>query len=240
MSYRSWCITIRPRDGLSDKTLEAAKKWLSKLTYSFAVLEMQNEARHLHAQIWFDEAKVRGDICKQIQRICERTIDDWDDAQKKVLRNGVRIAYSDWYLDYLAENDLKNSPNIILENPPDRTLDYYPTEEEQQNIQTMTTAVDPRFASLEIKFNDWVGEREISLKSVSQFLAIQMFQDRTIKVLLHQRDRKALAVSLLAYVQKSNDIYLFMDKDKSSKNIENFLATFPEPDSSDSEEIVFI
>lgn len=236
MSYRSWCITIRPRDGLSDKTLDAAKKWLQKCPYSFAVLEMDHEARHLHAQIWYNEPKVRGDICKQIQRICERTISDWDDAQKKVLRQGVKIAYSDWYLDYLAENGLKEKPNIILENPPDKTLDFYPTEEEQQNIQIMKTAVDPRFANLEIKFYEWVGERDVSLKVVSQFLAIQMFQERTIKVLLHQRDRKALAVSLLAYVQKSDDIYLFMDKDKSSKNIENFLATFPEPDSSDNEE----
>ena len=142
--FRSYCLTIRPRDGISEKTIEETKKWLLKCSYSFAVLEKSANERHLHAQIWLEKERARGDICKQVQRICERTIEDWDQSQLKVLRQSVRIAYSDWYLDYLAENDLKTTPNIIVDNPPTKTLEYYPTEEEQAQRVAVANSVDPR------------------------------------------------------------------------------------------------
>jgi len=225
MSYRSYCITVRPLQGISDKTSGEIVKWLTKCEYSFAVLEMQDECRHLHAQIWLDKPRARGDICKQLQRVCERTIDDWDRAQLTVLRKGVRISYSDWYLDYLAENELKDTPpNIILSNPPSMTMDFYPTEEEQENIQSLKTAVDPRFCKLEIDFLEWLGERTITHDRVCHFLAEAMFVNRTIKVILQQRDRKALATSLHAYISKSTDIYLFKAKDKEELKYEKLLS----------------
>lgn len=212
--FRSYCITIRPRDGITDTTIDATKKWLSKCTYAVAVLEKSQHERHLHAQIWTETPKARGDICKQMQRICERTIQDWDTAQLKVLRSGVKIAYSDWYLDYLVDNDDKEPPNILIENPPQFSMNYYPTEEEQENVQTMKTAVDPRFADLEIKCRDYLGERPITERTVASFLADAMFNSRTIKCVTQQRDRVALAKTLFAYMSKSTDIYLFLTKDK--------------------------
>ena len=225
MSYRSYCITVRPREGITDKTSNEIIKWLNKCEYSFAVLEMEEESRHLHAQIWLDKPRARGDICKQIQRVCERTIDDWDHPQLKVLRQGVKIGYSDWYLDYLAENELKDTPpNIRLNNPPQKAMDFYPSEEEQASIQSLKTAVDPRFARLEIDYLEWLGERSITHNTVCQYLADAMFVRRTIKVILQQRDRKALGISLYAYVNKSSDIYLFKDKEKEQIQYENLLS----------------
>ncbi len=223
--FRSYCLTIRPRDGITDATVEQCKKWLSKCDYAVAVLEMENESRHLHAQIWTDTPKARGDICKTVQRICERSIKDWDQSQLKVLRSGVRIAYSDWYLDYLTENDLKTEPpNILYEHVPPKTLDFYPTEEDQQNIQTMKTAVDPRFADLEIKCLAFLGERQVTVKSVASFLADAMFVSRTLKCVIQQRDRVALAKTLHAYMAKDTNIYLFLEKDKEQKDFEKLLS----------------
>jgi hypothetical protein len=139
---------------------------------------------------------------------------DWDTAQLKVLRSGVKIAYSDWYLDYLVDNDDKDPAHIIIDNAPQLTMNYYPTEEEQADIQTMKTAVDPRFADLEIKCREYLGERSITEKTVASFLADAMFNRRTIKCVTQQRDRIALARTLFAYMSKSSDIYLFLPKDK--------------------------
>jgi len=226
MAYRSFCITVRPRGGITDKTSREVITWLTKCEYSFAVHEKKDECRHLHAQIWLDKARNRGDICKQLQRICERTIDDWDAEQKNVLRKGVRISYSDWYLDYLAENELKeDSPNILLNNPPAKTMDFYPTEEEQEKVQLLKTAVDPRFCRMEIDFLAWLGEGQITHNTVCKFLAEAMFVHRTQKVILQQRDRKALALSLYAYVNKSSDIYLFKTKDKEDIKTEKLLSS---------------
>ncbi len=223
--FRSYCITIRPRDGISDLTVEKTKKWLSNLDYAVAVLEMENEARHLHAQIWTNTPKSKGDIAKAVQRICERSVKDWDEAQLKVLRAGVKIAYSDWYLDYLVENDLKTTePNIIYKQVPPLTLDFYATEEEQQNIQKLKTAVDPRFADMEIKCLAFLGERQVTVKSVASFLADAMFVTRTMKCVLQQRDRIALAKTLYAYMAKSTDIYLFLEKDKEQTKFEKLIS----------------
>lgn len=219
--FRSYCLTIRPKDGISNSTTEQITKWLTKMPYAVAVLEKSEHERHLHAQIWTDTPKARGDICKQVQRICERTIKDWDTAQLKVLRSGVKIAYSDWYLDYLVENDDKEPPNIIVDKPPEKTMEYYPTEEQQEDIQTMKQAVDPRFADLEIKCRDYLGERPITERTVASFLADAMFNSRTIKCVTQQRDRIALAKTLYAYMSKSNDIYLFLSKDKEQIKFEN-------------------
>lgn len=228
MSYRSYALTIRPLHGLSDKTEEALIKWIQKLDYAFMAIEKQDEARHAHIQVWFETPKARGDICKQLQRITERTIENFDEAQKKVLRNGVKIAYSDWYLDYLAENDNKEGAekgDIVYDKPPQQTLQYYPTDEEQENIMKMKNATDPRFAKLEIQFHEWLPEGGlINRVSVASFLAWAMFDERIIQVKVNSRDRLALAESLFLYVTKSNneDAFLPANLRKPSMIIDKF------------------
>lgn len=222
--FRSFCITIRPRDGITDETVEATKKWLTKCDYAVAVLEKENNERHLHTQVWFSATKARGDICKQVQRICERTVPEWDTAQLKVLRNGVRIAYSDWYLDYLVENEEKEPPNIVLNKPPEKTMEYYPTEEEQDEVKTIKTAIDPKMADLEIKCLKYLGEMAITERNVARYLAYAMFEERTMKCIMQQRDRIALCRTLYAYMTKSNDIFLFINKTKEDEKWENLLS----------------
>jgi len=223
--FRSYCLTIRPRDGITEKTTSETIKWLHKCTHSFAVLEKSDHEKHLHAQIWLDKPRARGDICKQVQRICERTIEDWDSSQLKVLRQGVKIAYSDWYLDYLAENDLKTTPNIIVDNPPTtKTLEYYPTEEEQAQTQAVATSVDPQFSKYEIDYLEWLGDSPITQQSVATWLLYSCVQARTIKLPRLQRDREALCIALYAYVSKSTDIYLFMKKPKDLVKLEENLS----------------
>lgn len=224
--FRSFCLTIRPRDGISEQTIEATKKWLTKCEHAVAVLEKDNSERHLHAQIWFSATKARGDICKQVQRICERTIPDWDTAQLKVLRNGVKIAYSDWYLDYLVENEDKIPPNIVINNPPQKSMDFYPTEEEQDEVRQIKTAVDQRMADLEIKCLKYLGERDITERNVARYLAYAMFEERTMKCIIQQRDRIALCKTLYAYMKKSNDIFLFVNKTKDDLKFEKLLSQF--------------
>lgn len=221
--FRSFAITVRPLDGISDTTIAAYLKWFEKLDYAFVCTEKDGVERHLHAQIWTDSPKAKGDIVKQVERICERTINDWTQAQKKVLRGGIKIAYSDWYLDYLAENELKEILcDILYESPPENTYTYYPTEEEQEKVKSIANAVDPRFTDLENKCNDYLNKDNIplSLKSVARFLCDAMFITRSIKVLMHQRDRTALATALFAFMSKSINIDLFISKTQEEKKTE--------------------
>ena len=221
--YRSYALTIRPLHGIADQTVEALVSWFNKLDYAVAVIEMDNESRHMHAQIWSNQPKRKGDICKALQRICERTIENWDNAQLKVLRMGVKIAYSDWYLDYLTENDAKDDPNIFVYKPPDKSFDFYPTEEEQEAVRQVATSVDPRFTHLEQKFLEWHDDQsgEITKIKIAKFLAICTNEDRTMKVICQKKDRIALCQSLYNYITKSDDPMEWLPQDHEEKKLIN-------------------
>lgn len=223
--YKSFALTIRPRSGITDVTIEAFKNWLLKQTYSVAVTEMTDEARHLHAQIWLDEGRTKDDVAKQVKRICERTIGDWDAAQSKVLRGGIRIAYSDWYLEYLVDNEEKGCvelDNIITNSPPDRTECYYPSEEEQEQVKAISQSADPRFLKMEQECSKYleINKKELTIKNVARWLAYAMFDERSMKVLVQQRDRTAICKTLFAYMSKSDNIELFVEKTLEEKKID--------------------
>lgn len=232
--FRSFAFTIRPRDGITDTTIAAYHKWFKKLDYAFVVLEKEGHERHLHAQVWLTKPRAKGDIIKQADLICLRTIPDWaaDGSQKKVQRGGIRVAYSDWHLDYLSQNDLKiDSPNIILDNQPNNTYEYYPTEEEQESVKQLANAVDQRYFALEQKCSKYLEDQDKSLthKTVASFLNDAMFNSRTIKVIEDPRRRNQVCYTLYCYMLKSSDIYNFIPKDPAQKKYEKILETQPTP-----------
>lgn len=246
--YKSFALTIRPRAGITDDTILAFKTWLSKQDHSVSVTEMEGDARHLHAQLWLNEGRTKDDVSKAVKRICERTISDWDATQTKVLRGGIRIAYSDWYLEYLVDNEDKGnveSNNIITNNPPDRTEHYYPSEEEQEKVKQVSQAADPRFLSMEQECNEWLTmeQKEISYKNIAQWLCYAMFSQRTMKVLINQRDRTALCKTLYAYMSKTTDIDYFVEKtlqqkklDSKFENLKQYIADNQLEESDDDED----
>lgn len=205
--YSSYCITFRPKNGLSHGTQEALDKWLKKQDYYFAVTEMCDDAKHLHGQIWLKTPRARGEVCTAIQRIGQRTVDDWDDAHVKVMRSGIKIAYSDWYIDYLQECDKKNeAPNIICSNVPDNTLDFYPTEEEQEEVREQHNAVDKKYFKLERLYLDRHSDDHIvTLKSVQAFMANAMYCERIICVIEDSRRLQHTCKALFNYLNKSKE-----------------------------------
>lgn len=231
-SYKSFCITIRPRNGLSECTEQAILIWLQKQEYAVAVIEKSDEARHMHCQIWNSEARPRGIICTAMVRISERTIVEWDSAQKKVLRNGIKIAYSDWYLDYLEENeDKKDSEKgqVIYSNPPEISQDYYPTEEEQQKLKDMSGAVDKKYYKFEQEFLIWFSNnsdsKTVTLIKVSEWYSLVMNDERTICVVAEKRRRCDTVKSLYNYITKSCDPSLNMSEKDLTFATEEFFNT---------------
>lgn len=220
--YKSLCITVRPKKGVvaESKYEEDILKWCKKQDYAYVVAEMEDEARHLHIQIWSNKAKTRGEVQTAMVRIAEKNLDDWDDAQKKVLRNGVRIAYSDWCDNYLGDNDEKGEANILFEKVPTKTLEFYPTEEEQEALLNTSNAVDKRFHRLtEMYKENSKYYKEPTITNVARFLSDMMFKQKTIPVIVCQKHREQLCMSLWAYIQESIMPDLFLSKDLSNRYI---------------------
>jgi len=208
--YRSYCITVRPKNGLSVNTEERIMKYLKKVDYAFATIEKKDEARHMHIQVWFKNERIRGVICTAFVRLCEESIEEWDEAQKRVLRNGIKISYNDWYLSYLADNEEKKGTEeegkIIYDNVPDFTEDYYPSESEQLAVKNLSNAVDKKYYKFEQDFLVWFkavkDDRDVLLIDICEWYAISMFRERTICVVADKRRRIETCKALFLYVTK--------------------------------------
>lgn len=188
--YQSFCVTVRPLQGLSDETLLSLNKYAESQDYAFAVIEKEGPERHWHAQFWFMKPRARGQIAEAMARICERTIEDWSKPQLKVLRNGVRIAYSDWHLSYLSDNEDKSAPNVQVDKAPLITHTFYPTEEEQAAHQAKCNAADPQFHKLATMYRETNPDTpRPTERQVGLWLGRQELVEKTLSVTRQKRDR---------------------------------------------------
>lgn len=119
--FRSFAITIRPKGGIQkDSSLEKAlETWLYKWPYQLFSYEMEGVSRHLHAQIFSHDPKRRSDICNMLSRIQAKHDPDWSPASKRVLLNGIKVAYDDNYLLYILK-DKDENPDRYIEVLPDQ------------------------------------------------------------------------------------------------------------------------
>ncbi len=128
--YRSYAITVRPRDGLKSSHEDALLAWFGTIPHCVAVREREGEAMHLHAQIWSMDGWIKGNIVKKLRVLGERHVEGWDAAQAKVQSCGVKIAYNDWATNYLLLNAEKGEDEqavVLIENAPDVQEPFYPS-----------------------------------------------------------------------------------------------------------------
>lgn len=199
----SFAITVRPKNGLHKEYDTAVIKWIKKQKYGAYVHEMEDEARHLHAQIWIDETrqKDRNDIRKALFRIAEKYDPDWSGASKKVLSQGVKYAYNDDFVDKYCtkENEIE-----YMKMPLDTSI-YYPTPEEQEEIKRKATRVaDAYFDHLKREWEEQNPEYEYNYIEtpyhVGKFYYDLMFKEKKIAVVRDDRSRKQNAKCLLHYL----------------------------------------
>lgn len=222
--FQAFAITVRPQNGFQEETEKAFLKWFQKQHGAFAVIEKDGVERHMHAQLFYETPKSKGDINKQLSRICSRTIPNWSQAEERVLKRGTKIAYNDDFMDeYLAKED-----NVIfnnLENIED-TKEYYPSEEEQQKTQNASNAVDKRFHQWSVDFKEsefWLSEDWLpALADTAKFLAHQMFVSKKYPVVVEKRKRVEYTKCLHMYVCEKKQISEFMTEEDFQKYI-NFL-----------------
>lgn len=213
--YKSFCFTVRPSKGVNSVLEKALLKWGKLQQYCFMGIEMEDEARHIHGQVWYDDAKARGNINKSIDRILERTLEDYDQAQKRVFRQGTKIAYDDWYLEYIMEAEKKknDSKNIILCEVPKKTQQYYPSEEEQEQVKASFNAVDKRYHRLNELWKGWEKyEKRPDLKNCAMFLNWIIYKEKKYPVIQDGRLAKQVCKSLHAYNEEEIGLEHFVSR----------------------------
>lgn len=217
--YKSFGITIRPRSGINQNgVLESSLiKYCKKCEFYSYVFEKENEARHCHIQLYFEESKYKGDIKKQFTRICEANIPDWDLAQKKFCVN-IKICYNNWIENYCAENDIKTeeySDNCVINVPLDEQ-DYYPSEAEQEKANAKANAVDQRFHSYIQFYNEDPEFKDYKYPTMfmcAKFLNKLMFIEKKIPVVIDDKARKNICKCFHSYYRGFFDAKMWLYED---------------------------
>lgn len=200
--YNSYSFTIRPRCGATDEVEQEFVKFLTKnFKYQFLCAEKEDEARHLHGQVWMDVSRKKGDFTKSLKRVQERCDSEWSPASSKVLAGGVKIAYSkNWIEEYLSKED-----KWILNNPPEDEENYYPSQEEQEKVKSKANAVDQGFHHWSELFKESEYAHSISKESVGQWFHDAMFVSKIIKVQVDPKKRIQNRDCLYHYLKSSKD-----------------------------------
>jgi len=222
--FGSLCFTIRPKGGLTGDLETALKNWIIKQPFYAYNIEMEDEARHLHCQVFYPEKKSKGDLTKALFRIQSKYDIDWSPASKKVLSSGVKVAYNDKFLEYM----MKDNPLIECCIPEDTSI-FYPSEEEQLRVQRKSNSVNTRYDHYKDLFlkSEFYSEDDHEYDKshitgklrVANWLAHVMFKEKSITVVQDSRLRQQIINSLTFYVYDVSGYELLSEKDKESIRI---------------------
>ncbi len=210
--YKSWCITIRPKCGvIIGSPLEIAfDKWIKKCKGGAYTFEKEGSERHIQAQVFYEDNKLKQNIKKSLIRLVqnENTDPDWSPSAAKVLGGGIRIAYNGDFIENYMAKDLQGGAYEYI-NIPENEESYYPTQEEQKVVKEDAQSRNPFLLKMK---RIWIAECVgiIPTKfSVAKFLQRLFVEDR-ITGLLNARSRIKQRDMLYAYLckDKTGDLYM--------------------------------
>ena len=203
MEFKSYAFTVRPKNGLSSELEDRIISWLKKQDYGFAVIEKDGEARHMHGQIFCHVPRTKSAVQLSLERIQEALDPDWCPASKKVLRRGVKIAYSsDFIEEYLNKPDSK----VIFNNPPEDEAPFYPSQEEQDKVKDQANAVDKRMHHISMLYETFSDDNPLlegvilPEEKVARFLYDAWYISKTLPTLQNLRSERELMRRVRHYI----------------------------------------
>lgn len=202
--YKSYAVTLSTVEDIENELQSRIVKWLKKQDYSYGVIEHDKQGvRHAHFQVWYDEAgREKGTITKPLKKIIEQ----YAPLSKPHIAIKVKIAYNDdWLTEYLQKDIIE----LLIDNVPTGTDQYYPSLEEQEKVKNQSNAVDQRFHRYAVDFDEWWTKPEevaINKQDVARFILDMMFRKKKYPVIIDKKNRVNLVTSLYMYINSSIDV----------------------------------
>lgn len=203
--FKALAFTIRPPNGVSvSGTLEEKVIKYVKKYHGFVVAEMEGTKRHLHGVIYFDKPKRKRDLFVVLRGYQqEEQGTELNYNEERVLNGGIKIAYND---DFYIEYTNKLGSELILDNLPDDTSSYYPSEEEQFKAKRKSNAVDQTYNHL-LELWEESGRTDLTENSVKIFMYEMMYVKKLIKVIEDKKKFNQRCISLYHYLNgEINDV----------------------------------
>lgn len=210
MSSRSFGITVRTAVGMNEEFKKQFDKWIRLQPYGAYVYEFKGgpETEHVHAQIWLEKARTKGNVSKPLRYMLQRCYK----PDEYILDVALEVvpAYNDDFVEKYMTKDGGLSYSCL----PEASTDYYPTEEEQ--LKFMEIAENKKNWTLwnELK-GLWNEDTPVNKITVAKFLGECMFQKKCIKVEMDPRKRMQIATTFLLYMSDDDTAHAkaFLPKD---------------------------
>lgn len=197
--FRSFALTARPRDGITDEQVTKFVKWCKKhCDYYHICTEKLAEQRHLHSGFFLKHPKSRSNLCALIKCLFK----DLDETEKKVLIRGLRIMYNpDFIQEYLDKDD----DTMVIESclPEQSHMEtYFPLKPEEKDKTRKCSAYYHMLEKL------WYEKREphteVRTEVVRSFLFKCMYADRCIPVIRDDKQIIQVARHLTRWLNKAS------------------------------------
>lgn len=222
--YGSHCITIRPLNGVDNIIESRFIKYAKKQDYALVVAEGKGHTRHLHMQFWYNQARELS-ISQRAAENNQKAVDtNWNDAAKKVCRQGVKYAYNDDFMNNYLSKD-KEGHEILFKMVPKETRDFYPDEAFQDKAKVIKHAADKQLALLSLDYIEWRKDKSEkafpNIGDVAEYLSYRMYTCRDLYVIRNRKKKKELCENLLWYTIGSceDSIDAFIEYDKTSESL---------------------
>jgi len=123
--YKTYALTLRPRNGVTEKHVEGLTAWIRKRSEHYHIVtEKDGHAKHVHAALYLKVSVTRSNFCVVYARLLKSF--GLDAEETIVARKGVRILYSnDFVTKYLDKDD--NTEVVVSVLPEVSRLEsWYP------------------------------------------------------------------------------------------------------------------
>lgn len=178
--FRTYAVTLRPRNGIDDSQASKIVAWMKKrCTHLHVVSEKTGSARHVHAALYLKMDVTRSNFATVLVRLGAQL--GFDEEEKVILRKGIRILYSDDFVQsYLDKDD--DTEVLISDLPAVGTLyDWYPPK---PSPVVHTAKHSKYYWDLELLWNTHKRPvEECNTQNVRNFLFDMMYNKRCIPVI---------------------------------------------------------
>lgn len=209
--YKSYSVTIRPKDGITAEHISKYQKWvMKKSTYSYTVTEKELHEKHIHSAIFFEKAQRIDNIKRSIINLFSFS------ASEKHFAVCVKPMYNHDWLSYCNKGD---ATDVIHSNLPEANMldHFFPVSNPERSAKTSTKL--SFYAKLEKLWYELQSPAdEMNPANCRNFLFRLMYKDRLIEPLRDDRTIIQVSRHLSRYLNKMEesciDVNTLYEKDE--------------------------
>lgn len=197
--FRSFALTVRPRDGVSDDHVTKMVKWCKRhCDYYHVVTEKTGHERHLHVGLFLKSPKTKSNIGVMMKCLYK----DLENEEKKVLLKGIAIMYNaDFIENYLDKDD----DTVVIESclPEAKHMEgYFPPK--PKSTDTRARKCSAYYHELEHLWFEHVSPHmEINTVTARDFLFKMMYSERCLAVIRDDKQIAQVARHLVRWLNKA-------------------------------------